>query len=90
MKKFNLNLDELKVDSFTINSDSKSGKGTVKGLASPSADCFETEGQECSYQAGCNSYDCWISDTCNRMECYGTVDISCDCPYNISVKVVCP
>ena len=87
MKKMKLNLDQLKVESFKM-AEKKLQNGTVNGFGRESVDQCDTEG--CSGNVECNTYYCWQSDTCNRVECYGTNDPLCDISAHISYQVPCP
>lgn len=74
--KIKLNFNELKVDSFTINSDSKSEKGTIKGEAySKDIWCSDT----------CDKMDCYGIDTVNDNSC-DCPSVGMDCSWNQPCK----
>ena len=76
MKKLKLNLDDLKIDSFEINTVNDHGRGTVKGDGSglPTCDGPETCG----------------GDTC-QFSCDGdSCDITCISPTECCATFTCP
>lgn len=72
MKKLKLNLDEIKVESFTVNNGQQFVMGTVKGQ--------KEETDTCYYQAGNTCYDCYetslrtcpVYDSCQTCNECGT------------------
>ncbi|MFA8342991.1 MAG: hypothetical protein ACEPO8_08495 [Rhodothermaceae bacterium] len=71
--KIKLNFNELKVDSFTVNSDSNSKKGTIKGQAQ------YTQYIWCSDT--CDKMDCYGADTINANTC-DHLSVGMDCSWN--------